>query len=242
MLYDRDVKMRALESIEKSGPAPVHLQIAEMAPANSDVLELGCATGYVSKLLKEKGCRIIGIELDAEAAERARRHCDKVITGDAGDLGLLLSAGGPFDCILCGDILEHLSDPPSVMKALIGMLKPQGYLLASLPNIAYWKMRWDLLRGRFDYEETGLLDWTHLRFFTVRTFRQMAEACGYDISQTVISDAGFPGSRILSRMPGLRPLIAKLAFTAASALPNLFAFHSIYRLDPKSLTQSGGGN
>jgi methionine biosynthesis protein MetW len=242
MLYDKHVKEKALKHLAEFGPAPTHVKIAELTPPDCDVLELGCATGYVSKLLKQKGCRVTGIELDEDAAREAEQYCVHVYPGD---IHQLLSAGtlkGRFDCILCGDVLEHLPDPESVLRHLHGLLKSNGFILVSIPNIAFWKMRWDLLTGRFEYQDTGLLDKTHLRFYTIRTFHDLVRDCQFRIDGFWINDAGFPGSILLSRIPFLKRIIGTFSRKLATILPNLFAFHSIFRIYPLETREAGKGS
>jgi len=239
MLYDKDVKARALEALRRDGLAPTHYRMAEMAGSDRTVLELGCATGYVSGLMTKNGCRVTGIELDPDAANEAQVHCEKVLTGDLSDPGFLDRISDRFDVVLCGDILEHLPDPPTLLKHLHQLLSPGGFVLVSMPNVAYWRMRWDLLLGRFEYAEVGLLDWTHLRFYTVNTFSQLVEDTGYRIDEIVINDAGFPLSNLLRKVKPLRPLVGKTSDKLAKIFPNLFSFHSIYKLVP--LTVAGQG-
>ncbi|MBN1878772.1 class I SAM-dependent methyltransferase [bacterium] len=226
MEYDPRVRQEALAHIEAFGLAPTHRRIVEMAGKDRYVLDLGCATGYLAKALKANGCSVTGIEKDSEAAVAARSSCRLVLTGDAGDPEILRQAGGGYDVIICADILEHLPDPWLILKTLRGMLAPRGELLVSIPNIAYWRMRLCLLAGNFDYTDTGLLDSTHLRFFTVRTFKRMAAACGYRVTGFVINDAGLPGFPHpvdWDRLPGCMRKMAEW-------FPNLCVFHAIYRL------------
>ncbi len=232
MRYREDVKQSALEWIRTHGPAPTHIRMAAMAGKSKRILELGCATGYVSQLLRQNRCTVTGIEIDADAAMEARKICDDVIVGDVSESSVLDRAGTGYDVILCGDVLEHLCEPGLILEQFHGMLAPDGFVLVSIPNIAYWEMRWSLLRGRFEYTETGILDWTHLRFFTVDSFRRLAVACGYRISETVINDTGFPGSNLLRRIPGMKKPIDAVSFRLARLWPNLFSFHSIYKLIP----------
>jgi len=226
MEYDPQIRQKALAHIEMHGLAPTHLRIVNTVVPGSRVLDLGCASGYLARALKDRGCRVVGIEMDAAAARSAQAHCDQVIIGDAGDPDVLRKADAPFDAVICADILEHLPDPRSVLCRLRTMITPGGFLLVSLPNVAYWRMRWDLLKGRFDYTDTGLLDRTHLRFYTVHTFRDMAKACGFDVNDVIINDAGLPGFPHPVDWDRLPRWIRRLVLWR----PNLCVFHAIYRL------------
>ena len=232
MLYDPEIKKRALAHIERFGPAPTHFKIAAMAGTGKNVLELGCATGYVSALMFKNGCRITGIELDPEAAAAAQPFCRQVITGDVNDPDVITAAGKDFDVVVAGDVLEHLPDPFSVLVSLHQVIKPEGIVLVSLPNVAYWRMRMDLLLGRFDYQDTGLLDRTHLRFFTVNSFIQMAQETGFIVQDITVNDAGFPGSELFRRLPFCRKIVDRFSHFLAGWRPNLFSFHSIFVLVP----------
>jgi methionine biosynthesis protein MetW len=227
--YDCNTSKKALKHIETHGLAPTHKRIVDMIGNNRAVLDVGCATGYLAEAIAANECRVTGIELDTDAAEKASRFCRNVITGDAGDSDVLKQAGKSFDYIVCADILEHLADPWMVLSTFHGMLVKDGEVIVSVPNIAYWQMRWKLLLGRFDYTETGLLDRTHLRFFTVRTFIQTAESSGYDLIEMVVNDAGFPGFRYPRDWQKL-PEWMRWFFKKC---PNLCVYHAIYRLRPK---------
>jgi hypothetical protein len=109
----------------------------------------------------------VGVELDPEMAAQAERFCERVIVGDLDTLDLEAELGEErFDVIVAADVLEHLRDPPATLRALRPFLKPEGWFVVSLPNVAHASVRLALLEGRFDYQDLGLLDRTHLRFFT----------------------------------------------------------------------------
>jgi len=239
MRYKESAKNQALDELKRHGPALTHRRIAELAGANSRVLELGCATGYVSELMKKNGCRVIGVEIDDDAAKEAGKYCDEMIIGDAADPDVLNRAGKDFDVVLCGDILEHLPDPESVLVHIKRLLNSNGIVLVSMPNIAYWRMRWDLLCGKFEYQDFGLLDRTHLRFYTVHSFFELAKITGYKIDKTIVNDAGFPASDFLKKIPFLRSTVSRISYKLAKMHPNLFSFHSIYKLIPVSKSNPG---
>ncbi|MBN1296622.1 class I SAM-dependent methyltransferase [bacterium] len=236
MEYDASVRRQALLHIETHGLAPTHRRIVSLVGAGKHVLDIGCATGYLAEAMVANGCMVTGIEQDADAAETARRYCRDVIVGDAGDsavLAQLAHAGAVYDVVVCADILEHLIDPWHILSMCQSLLHPASrdrQILVSIPNMAYWRMRWDLMRGRFEYTDTGLLDRTHVRFFTDRTFREMAERCGYRIAGQVINDAGLPGFPHPVDWDRLPVWVRKIV----TARPNLCVFHSIYRLVPAS--------
>lgn len=136
------------------------------------VLEVGCGMGAMSIDLKEKyNCEVIGIETDSKVAEFAKHNLDTVYSADVEDVDL--SRLGTFDCIVCADILEHLRDPWKVVKELTVLLNDGGQLVISLPNIANIEIIKELMQADFSYRDAGLLDRTHLRFFTRKTLHTL---------------------------------------------------------------------
>jgi 2-polyprenyl-3-methyl-5-hydroxy-6-metoxy-1,4-benzoquinol methylase len=152
---------------------------------DKDVLEFGCATGYVSKVLcDEFSCRVTGIEQNREAAAQAAKVCKRVVVGDADTLEYADEfRDEQFDVIMFADVLEHLKGPGAVLTRVRDLIAPRGYVVASIPNVAHGSVALDLLRGNFTYRSLGLLDDTHLRFFTKRTLYDLFEASGYVVSE-----------------------------------------------------------
>lgn len=161
-------------------PDTSHAKMLRLVGDGARVLDVGCASGYLARELVARGCRVTGIEYDPELAARAREHCDEVIEGDL-DLMDLKGALGErtFDAVVCGDVLEHLRDPVRVLDQLRHHFTPQGYLVVSVPNVAHGSVRLSLLTGKFEYTELGLLDRTHLRFYTRATLVQMLAQGGF---------------------------------------------------------------
>lgn len=146
------------------------------------VLDLGCGSGAVGKTLRETGraAELVGVELFEAAAAQAREFYSRVYTGDIEELQL--SYHRSFDYVLCGDILEHLKDPYSVVRRIRGWLKDDGYLICSVPNVRHWRIITNLMfRGAWDYEDAGILDRTHLRFFTRKTCFRMLEDASFSV-------------------------------------------------------------
>ncbi|MHB8759491.1 MAG: class I SAM-dependent methyltransferase [Thiobacillus sp.] len=147
---------------------------------SESVLEIGCGTGATLAWLKDSGrCKSTsGIELVAQQAEIAEKVVDRVIQGSVDDIDLA-SWTEHFDLILCLDVLEHLNDPWGLVGKLHGLLKPGGRLVASIPNIRHISVLVPLLfRGEWVYKERGILDKTHLRFFTRKSAIELATCSG----------------------------------------------------------------
>ena len=150
-------------------------------PGVDRVLDVGCGGGAIGHLLKQKGVElVVGVELDPRAAEEARKKLDIVIEADIEGTELPFESGY-FDCIILGDILEHLVDPWQTLKHLRYYLATGGAVVCSLPNVRYYKVVQGLLSGRWEYADEGVLDRTHLRFFTLRSMKEMIEGAGLTI-------------------------------------------------------------
>src|SRR4051812_21147475 len=176
-------KLSALRYSTSLGPehARNHM-LVDLASQGRRVLELGCADGFISKHLAERCCSVTGVEIDAEAAERARQWCANVVVCDLNLPDWHSTVGRDFDTIICGDVLEHLVDPWRALRDLRKLLAANGRVIICLPNVAQYRVRRNLLKGKFSYQPTGIMDVTHLRFFTIATAREMIEQCGYRIT------------------------------------------------------------
>jgi 2-polyprenyl-3-methyl-5-hydroxy-6-metoxy-1,4-benzoquinol methylase/glycosyltransferase involved in cell wall biosynthesis len=159
-----------------------HATILRLAGENKRVLELGCATGHMSRILRDRGCEVTAIEIDATAAQRASAFCERVVVGDLDHLDLHRELGEErFDVAIAADVLEHLKEPAEVLRSVKNFLRPDGCVVVSIPNVAHMSVRLALLSGRFPYAETGLLDRTHLRFFTRESLERLFDEAGFTI-------------------------------------------------------------
>lgn len=147
-----------------------------------NVLEFGCATGYFSQLLLARGCEVTGIEINADAAKVSEQYCKKVIVADLDFASLSeLLPSQEFDVAVFGDVLEHLRNPWKVLDEARRLLKPDGYVVASIPNITHGAIRLSLLKGKFEYTKVGILDDTHLRFFSRDSVEDLFVKSGYEV-------------------------------------------------------------
>lgn len=162
----------------------VRIEILPLLPGTVDrVFEIGCGSGATLAYLKENGfCHWVGgIEPMSAAARRARERTDLFIEGNIESVELPLQPKS-IDAILCLDVLEHLVDPWKVMKRLSYYLKPGGFIIASIPNVRFYKVVLDLLLyGRWVYTDAGILDHTHLRFFTRSSAIELLESGGMKV-------------------------------------------------------------
>lgn len=146
------------------------------------ILDLGCASGRVGRRLLESGRakEMIGAEIFPSAAEEAAKTYKKVYVGDLEETSL--DYVDHFDYVICGDILEHLKDPYKVVNKAAGWLKPGGSVLVCVPNVRNFRVLRDLIfHGDWKYASSGILDCTHLRFFTRHSCRRMLEEAGFDV-------------------------------------------------------------
>jgi 2-polyprenyl-3-methyl-5-hydroxy-6-metoxy-1,4-benzoquinol methylase len=195
----------------------------EEAKKYRNILECGCSTGFLSRQLAAGGSRVVGIEIDTEAAEKARQFCARVLSLDLNRPDWSKAVGEQFDLVTYGDVLEHLLEPQAVLRETQNVLAPGGRVLISLPNIAFWTVRAKLLLGRFEYEDMGLLDYTHLRFFTVHTARKMIEQAGY----RVLLFRPVMGAKFTSHF---RSMWQRLT----NWFPNSLAFQMLFLVEPDS--------
>lgn len=165
------------------GPDDSLRRLGEWVPRGATVLELGPASGYFTRHLREAlGCTVDAVELDPVMAEQARPFCRKLIVGDLASLDLSAAfEHGSYRVIVAADVIEHLVRPQAVIDALKPFLAPGGFMLISVPNVAYAGVIAALLDGRFDYRDEGLLDRTHLRFFTRDSLATLLGGCGLHV-------------------------------------------------------------
>lgn len=144
-----------------------HARVVRLIGRDRRVLELGPASGHMTRVLRGRGCAVVGIEIDPEIADLAAQSSERIILGDLDELDFDAELGADrFDVIVAADVLEHLKNPLSALRRLAKFLNPGGHFVVSLPNVAHGSVRIALLQGHFDYQNVGLLDTTHLRFFT----------------------------------------------------------------------------
>jgi tetratricopeptide (TPR) repeat protein/glycosyltransferase involved in cell wall biosynthesis/ubiquinone/menaquinone biosynthesis C-methylase UbiE len=157
--------------------------VAELVPQNAQkILEIGCAAGGTGKLLKRGNPEreVVGLEYDKKSALEAEKHLDRVFCGDAERFRFPYPEKY-FDCIVYADVLEHLRDPGAVLKRHKKLLSQNGTVVMSIPNVRHVSVVNGLAEGRWTYQDEGLLDRTHLRFFTLSEIKDLLETTGFDV-------------------------------------------------------------
>ena len=161
--------------------------LGRISTTAKSILEFGCGEAPLGEALKKRQkCRVVGIELDADAAAVARKRIDDVYRGDVREIVSILEE--KFDWIVGGDIVEHLDEPWSFLSELRRLAVPGGHVLLSIPNLANASVVTDLLRGRFDYVYMGLTCVGHLRFFTKQSIADMLTIAGWTVVEIAPQD------------------------------------------------------
>ena len=202
------------------------------------LLDVGAADGLLSRQLTERGWRVTAIEGDPALAQAGARHCGRMITVN---LDREIPVGeGPFDVIVYGDVLEHLVDPLRVLVELDRSLGPGGFVIISVPNVAHLWIRLLLLVGRFDYLDRGILDHSHLRFFTERSLRAMLADAGLSVERFSATPA--PLYQILPASWHRRWVAATHSINAviAQKVRRLLGYQFIVLAHPKSAAERPG--
>lgn len=184
----------------------VNQSIIKYVGNNLKILDVGCGFGTLGNEIKKRNNIVYGIDLSDHAISKAQNRIDKAFVTDATKVDNLPSeiAEGNFDLIIFADILEHVYNPFKLLKDYKQFLKTEGYIIASIPNIATWNVRLSLLFGIFNYQDTGTLDRTHIRFFTKKSATSLIINAGYKIEKTDITP-----NFIRPFVPWIKKILAK---------------------------------
>lgn len=187
-------------------------------------LDCGCGAADNARALAERGWRLTGVTNDPDEAVEARRWCVDVHLADL-TRPLSFAPTGSFDLVVMSHVLEHLPDPAVLLDEAARVLAPGGLIAVALPNIAHYAMRLHLLRGRFEYADTGTLDRTHLRFYTVSSGARLITERGFELVD-VRGDGGLPWWRSRSVVPA--SVRRRADDWAARRFPDLFSWQGVY--------------
>ncbi len=192
---------------------PAHEQhnpeLLSLIPERSGYLvEIGCSSGALAREFKKKNAAVhyVGVDISAEYIEQAKRYCDEHVVLDM-DVAedSFFDQHGQADCWVFGDTLEHLKDPWTLLARIRQRLPKHGVLVACIPNMQHWSIQARLACGDLRYEDQGLLDRTHLRWFTRQTIIELFVSTGYEI------DAGIP--RVFNQ-PEAAPILEQIRHMA----------------------------
>lgn len=216
-VYQREIDLNSGDSLAL---------IAGKIVRGSRVLELGTATGYFSRFLKEElDCKVDGMELNAEMAESAAPYCGKLVVGDMQREHLAdYFEAATYAFIICADVLMHLFSPEAVLEQLPLLLKPGGKVIISIPNVGYAGLVLDLIEGGFQYREEGILDRTHIRFFTRGSFEGFLSENGYQVETVEPVRRAFEESEFFGRLDPLPVPLKNYLFAKSDADAYQFVF------------------
>jgi methionine biosynthesis protein MetW len=193
------------------------LQRAQFFDNGETVLDVGCGPGYLAEYLTmQKDCTVVGVEQDPRLAEIARRVCAQVHEVNLEAEGLR-KIQGKFTAIFFGDVIEHVRNAPELLRQATELLEVGGRVIVSTPNFVHIKNRVRVLFGTFEYRDAGLLDRTHVHFYTKRTLYGLLEETGYRIVKTDFTTG----------VMNLASLRNRALHVFARAYPNLFAYQFI---------------
>lgn len=203
------------------------LEFLAHAPRPSRILDIGTADGYLGAVLKENGHYLAGIESSDAAVRKARPNYDRFYHADVENFDF--SSCGQFDFILLADVLEHLRDPAALLQRALPCLADGGEMIVSLPNVAHLYVRLHLLMGRFEYSDRGILDRTHLRFFTLASMKRMIQDASGQILETRPTAVPIQWVLPWTNHPLFAPL-HELHYSAVRCCKTLLAYQFVFRV------------
>ena len=219
----------------KQSEGSSHRVILEMTqgvpPAR--ILDVGCSGGRLSELLRERGHHVTGVDLfdNAETTKRV----DVFVLADL-EKGIPEEVGGGFDLAIAADVLEHVRNSDLLLRQIGASLGPNGRVIISVPNFGHWYPRIRTVLGIFDYDQRGILDKTHVRFFTRRSLLRMVKKNGFEVKE--FRTTGLPIDVISSRGSLVRRLARAVDGLLVGLRPTLFGYQFILELEPVKSPQS----
>lgn len=191
------------------------------------ILDLGCSGGELAQRLRAMGHQVTGV--DAVELAGVHQRVDRFFCADL-DAGIPEAAGGNYDFVVCADVVEHTKQPEALLRDARRRLRTGGALIASVPNFGHWYPRARVTLGAFDYDQRGILDKTHLRFFTRKSFQRLARRAGFEVRK--VEPVGLPVD-VLKLSDGWRGRFVKgVERVALAAAPKLFAYQFLFEMDP----------
>ncbi len=212
----------SIKEAEESSHAVILRWLARIPPAR--VLDLGCSGGLLSERVRALGHHVTAVDVLEIPGVRDRAH--RFVQADL-DKGLPpdIADDGPFDIVLAADILEHLREPEQMLEQVHGLLGPRGVLVASVPNFAHWYARGRTALGLFDYDQRGVLDRGHVRFFTRRGFVSRLRRAGFTVLRQEAT--GLPLEVLMRGGGKSRQLLRAFDRLAVEARPTLFGYQFV---------------
>jgi 2-polyprenyl-3-methyl-5-hydroxy-6-metoxy-1,4-benzoquinol methylase len=219
----------------KESEGSSHVEILKMLAGSEPlrILDVGCSGGHLAELLRDEGHHVTGVDL-YESPETSKR-VDAFYRADL-EQGIPAEVGGEFDVAIAADVIEHLRNSDQLLKQIVGLLKPGGRLLLSVPNFGHWYPRLRTVLGIFDYDQRGILDKTHVRFYTRRSLLRAIRKAGFEVQELHVT--GLPID-VLQAPPGaLKRVVVALDSLLVRLRPTLFGYQFVLSVTPKSGPQS----
>lgn len=197
------------------------------------LLDIGCGAGDNAKLLAQMGKRVNCITFSKDEAILASKWCENVYVHDL-ETGLPADLDSNYDCVICSHVLEHICYPQLMMQDLQRSIVPGGILILALPNLLFWKSRIQLLFGKFRYTETGVMDYTHVRWYTLNSLSEIVETYGFEVINRYGS--GYIPVPFLRKLLGMG-IARPIDRWAARKLPGLFG-HQLILIAKKKVNET----
>ena len=214
----------------------INPELMTFIPASSRrIVDVGCMKGSLAKVYRANHpeCEVIGVDIDPEYAAAAGEWCTRALACDIETAGNdVWDSLFPSDCWIFGDCLEHLRDPWAVFRKVRERITPGGSLLACIPNAQHWSVQWRLVTGQFRYEDQGLLDRTHVRWFTRQTMLELFVDTGWQLEQALARTMHFPQDA--AGLAGVRAYAAALGIDVEQAAADAAPMQYIFKLVAKS--------
>lgn len=199
-------------------------------------LDIGCGAGDNARLLRAQGWTVDGLTRSEQEAQEAKVVCRQVWVHDL-EQGLPANLSERYDLILCSHILEHLSEPAQLLQSLHRYLTPAGVLVVALPNLMHYRSRLPLVLGRFEYTEMGIMDRTHLRWFTFTSAQQLLHENGFVLELATV-ETSLPPGKLTRHFPPM--LQAGMRSLLRAVSPGFFGLQLLYRARSVVAAQAGG--
>lgn len=218
----------------KHSPYGSHEQILSLIHKPGQALDLGCASGLLTRSLQERGVESVGVDREPASQITApfKAYYQLSLEDQFRDLAVGSRSGfkygREFDYLILGDVIEHLRNGKELLVFIRSFLRPDGSLIISTPNIANWYCRLSLLMGRFNYGPKGILDETHVKFYTLDTFRQLIESTGYKVTQERFTGLPFEVVFSSAGKSKLLRLLDWAYFQWVRFWPRLFAYQFVF--------------
>lgn len=213
----------------KEGDGSSHAVLLQMLAGlpPGRVLDIGCSGGLLSARARELGHHVVGVDLFEHPGVRDRT--DEFHRADLEE-GLPAEVGTGYDVVVIGDVIEHVTNPRRTLAEVRKALKPDGHVLLSVPNFGHWYPRGRVTLGRFGYDRRGILDETHVRFFTRRTLLRLVQEAGFDVLDQQAT--GLPLGTFSAADSRVKQIVRKVDQRLVELRPTLFGYQHILRLTP----------